>query len=138
MTFIAAFAIPGILWTHTGDLWYGKLVGGLFVTNVAVAGVKRLVGDAYPFARPAGARDCDLFCHGGPVAGVPAFPSGHVTTAVCVVTALWLHTGHALILWIGIPWIVAMAWSRWVKRCHNWQQILGGSVAGILAGRLLS
>lgn len=46
------------------------------------------------------------------------------------VFASWLHTKEVFVLVVGIPWIAAMAWSRWYKHCHNVPQIVGGLVTG--------
>lgn len=137
LTFIAAFVIPGYLW-YRGDMWQGRLLGGVVATNVAVAGLKEVFGSAGFFGRPAAASACDLLCRGGSVGGVPGFPSGHVATVATVVSAAWFHWGDLRILWIGIPWLLAMAWSRWAKSCHNWQQIVAGTVVGGVAGWLLA
>jgi hypothetical protein len=55
-----------------------------------------------------------------------------------LVAALWWHTQSPIVLWIGVPWITAMAWARHAKRCHNWQQIVAGICTGLLFGRLLT
>lgn len=137
MSFVAAFVIPGALWLH-GDMWYGQLLGSVIVANLAVAGLKQIFGTAVPFGRPQGATGCDLLCRGGSAGGQPGFPSGHMTTATLLVSALWFHTGDQWTLWIGVPWIAAMAWARWSKRCHNWQQIVAGTILGSAAGWIIS
>jgi membrane-associated phospholipid phosphatase len=136
MSFMGTGVIPVGAYIWTGDAWWLQLVGALFVANLVVAGLKEVVG-AHALtlqwtARPAGAWGCDAFCMNGSVAGRPGFPSGHMTTVTMFVAILWLRFGDERILWVGIPWILAMAWARWAKRCHNLIQIAGGVATGVL------
>lgn len=137
MSFIAAFVIPGTLWLR-GDAWHGRLLGTVVAANLAVAGLKQIFGGAGMFGRPPAAEGCDLLCRGPRVGGRPGFPSGHMTTAALLVSALWFHDGYCWTLWIGVPWVAAMAWARWVKSCHNWQQIVAGTVLGSAVGYLVA
>ncbi len=118
LSFAAAFVVPGILWLR-GDAWGGRLFGTVMATNLAVAGLKQIFGSAGVFGRPAGAAGCDALCRGGAVGGQPGFPSGHVATATVLVSAMWFHTKDTRVLVVGLPWITAMAWSRWAKHRHN-------------------
>ena len=134
LTLISSFLIPPILYYGTYDLFYMKLFAGLFAANIAVEGIKPLVGSGGWRGRPDGAIGCDAFCKGGAVGGRPGFPSGHMTNVSMLVSALWWHTGSPIVLWVGVPWVCAMAWSRWAKHCHNWQQITAGTIFGLLCG----
>ena len=125
--FIGSFIIPAGLYALTRDKFYLKLIVGLAGANIGVEGIKRIFGSDGIFGRPEGARGCDLFCAGGDVAGNPGFPSGHMVNVSMFVAALWTHTGSPYVGIVGVPWIAAMGWSRWTKRCHNWQQILAGA-----------
>jgi membrane-associated phospholipid phosphatase len=129
--------LPIVQTIVTGDYWYLALIPGVLGLNIAIESVKPWFGTKGIFARPIGASGCNAFCGGGPVGGKPGFPSGHVAAVSFFVSALWGHTQNPLILWLGIPWILAMAWARWSKQCHNWQQILGGAVVGGVAGSLV-
>lgn len=137
LSFAAAFVVPGILWLR-GDAWGGRLFGAVVATNLVVAGLKQIFGSVGVFGRPPAAVACDALCRGGAVGGQPGFPSGHVATAAVLVSALWFHAGGVWTLVIGVPWVAAMAWSRWVKQCHNWQQIVGGAALGALAGWIVA
>jgi membrane-associated phospholipid phosphatase len=138
LSFLAALLLPMVAYTQTADVFYLYLPTGIVVANIAVDGTKRVLGSVGVFGRPAGATGCDLFCISGPVGGQPGFPSGHVTTATMFVAALWLHTCELWVLVIGIPWIVAMAWARWYKHCHNVPQIVGGLVAGCIGAAIVT
>lgn len=131
---ISAFAVPLAVTVANPTPWHVRLIGLLILVNVGVAALKPLFGRTGWFARPAGARDCDLLCMAGPAGGAPGFPSGHMTTVTFWVVATWLQSKDRRVLWWGVPWIAAMAWARAAKSCHNWQQILGGIVVGGLAG----
>lgn len=127
----AGIIVPLILWAWTKQTRYGWLAVAVVGTAFGVEWFKRVVVFSGPWSRrPIGASDCDTFCISGPVGGAPGFPSGHMTTATLLVTGLWFLTQSSVVLWIGVPWIVAMAWARWVKRCHSVVQIVGGMVTG--------
>lgn len=132
ISFLATGIGPSILYLRTGDIWWIQLVMALFIANAIVATIKEAVGSTRWTARPVGAYGCDAFCMNGPVGGRPGFPSGHMTTVTMFVTAMWFRYQDERILWIGVPWIVAMAWARWFKRCHNLAQIAGGVATGFV------
>lgn len=138
MSFLAAFLLPLIAYNKTDDVFFLYLPAGILIVNIAVDGIKRVLGSVGVFGRPHAAIGCDLFCIGGPVGGQPGFPSGHVTTATMFVAAVWLHTRAVWVLIVGIPWIAAMAWARWYKHCHNLPQIVGGVVAGCIGAVLMT
>lgn len=138
MTFLVTLIGPVVAFGLTRVWWWLWLVAAILGVNVAVAGIKELVAPVGAWAqRPQGAHGCDAFCSGGPVGGQPGFPSGHMTTASMFVVALWLRFREPTVLWVGVPWVVAMAWARWTKRCHNLIQIAGGTVFGSLAAYFL-
>jgi membrane-associated phospholipid phosphatase len=121
-----------------GAVWTGSwaLLIGLIGANAAVAGLKRLIGGSGVWGRPAGARGCGALCDGGAVGGEPGFPSGHMTTVTMFVTVMWLWISEWWVLAAGGVWATAVAWSRWVKRCHSVLQIVGGTAFGVGCGVL--
>jgi membrane-associated phospholipid phosphatase len=137
LTFTGTLITCVFMYAYNGDIWWIWLFGGLIVANVIVSGLKPLFGIIPPFGRPAGATGCDAFCLKGPVGGEPGFPSGHMTISSMFVAALWLRYHNPLILWIGVPWLIAMGWSRWAKRCHNIEQIMAGTLTGVLSAVIL-
>jgi membrane-associated phospholipid phosphatase len=124
-----------LMYVTSQDIYYLVILGGIVGANAIVMGVKPLAvavfGEADALLRPAGARDCGALCNGGPSGGRPGFPSGHMTTVTTCVAGLWLHGRDPFALWLGVPWIAAMAWARWAKKCHNWAQIMGGIALGV-------
>ena len=97
--------------------------------------------------RPEGASNTDVLSRNGiKPYGTPGFPSGHMTGAALFSTyrllRLWKQQGGGSVkkfinknkdkvaLYIGI--ILATAWARWYKNCHNITQIIGGTIVGII------
>ena len=148
MTYVASIAIPVALWlrSEARDTWFLWLILVVLGTGVVVEWLKRGlswldVGGSWTWTwsrRPAGARDCDLWCVGGPVGGAPGFPSGHMTAAALLVSALWFRLRCPVVLWVGVPWTLAMGWSRWFKGCHTVLQIVTGAALGAGVGWLMS
>lgn len=137
LTFTGTLIGCVFMYAYEGDIWWIWLFGGLIVANVLVWGLKLLFGTNPPFGRPTAASGCDAFCLKGPVGGAPGFPSGHMTFSSMFVMALWLRYHNPLTLWIGIPWLLAMGWSRWAKRCHNIEQIVAGTLTGAISAAAL-
>jgi len=127
LTLLLTYLIPFSLLLYTKDIAY------LFIC-IACALLGAYIERIKPFfdsPRPEGASDCNTFCGGGSVEGKPGFPSGHVATVTLFVLLMGLYTQSYY--WIaGLLWIAAMGWSRYEKRCHSVEQILGGVLTGAL------
>jgi hypothetical protein len=140
LSFLGAFVGPVVAWAATRDTWWLWLLGALIGANAVVAGVKTATHGVDVrgswLVRPAGAHGCDAFCAAGASGGAPGFPSGHMTTVATVVAGAWLGLREKsdgtrlLVVLLGVPWIAAMAWARWAKRCHTVPQILAGVIWG--------
>lgn len=128
LSFNIIFIFPILMYGLTRDSWWLWFFGMLMLCIVGVEIIKHYLGK--DFGRPPNAEKCDLFCQEGRVGGQPAFPSGHMATTTTFVVLLWLHFRRTYILWLGIPWIGAMAWSRWSKQCHSIDQIIAGVITG--------
>ena len=85
--------------------------------------------------RPEGASDCSALCDGGLVEGKPGFPSGHVATVTLFVLLMGAYTQSYYWL-VGLLWIAAMGWSRYEKRCHSVEQIVGGVLTGTVGSAI--
>jgi len=127
ISILIVYLFPAYMFILYKHIWWLLFLIGLISANIVVESLK---GVLVEYSRPLGAKGCDLFCVGGDVGGQPAFPSGHMTATTMFVGVMWLHYGHTYILLAGIPWILAMGWSRWIKRCHTWQQVVGGIFTG--------
>jgi membrane-associated phospholipid phosphatase len=134
LSFLATIVGPIFVYARTGDAFYAWLVALVIAVATLVEGLKRLLGTAASWLqRPSGATACDIFCIGQDMSRKPGFPSGHMAVVAAFVASLWLHWEDPRVLYIGIPWVLAMAWARWFKRCHTWLQIAGGVAVGIAA-----
>ena len=134
LSIIVALFGPLLAYFYTWNTAYLLLTLKNVALNGVVIALKYLFGTTGIAARPAGAAACDLFCMGPPVGGKEGMPSGHMATATFFVTAMYTHLGgNSWILVVGVPWIIAMAWSRWFKKCHNIWQLLAGALLGIVA-----
>jgi undecaprenyl-diphosphatase len=124
----ALYAVPIGLALYERSLH--PLVGlvGLLGTLGVGEGLKHyVVGEAS--VRPRGARDCNALCTNGPCAGQPGMPSTHTAFA----------TFFAVFYGTQVPWmvqvllviyVVLVAASRLVKRCHTPAQIAAGALLG--------
>jgi len=130
VSFFFVFLVPSVVYLKTLNPYYLKLIAALIGGTATVELIKPLFGRRGIYARPDGAVGCDAFCVGGPVGGAPGFPSGHMMNIALFVGAMWDRSPY--VRWIGLPWIAAMAWARWSKHCHNWQQIVAGTVLGFM------
>ena len=134
LSFLATIVGPIFAYARTGDAFYGWLAATVMAVATLVEGMKRLLGTAAPWLqRPSSATACDIFCIGPGMSRKPGFPSGHMAVVAACVAALWLRWEDPRVFYLGIPWLLAMAWARWFKRCHTWLQIVGGVAFGIAA-----
>ena len=95
----------------------------------------------YPpiFKRPDGATDCNLFNLGGKVDHCSGFPSGHVASITLLMEMLLLRnntTGLYNKITYYVP-IMLMAYSRYMKKCHNIIQIFAGYLLGYGVANIL-
>ncbi len=137
LTILVAIFGPLAAYFYTWNTTYLLMTLEKLMLNAVVVVLKHLFGTRGIAARPAAATACDLFCVGPPVGGKEGMPSGHMATATFFVSAMYSHTENNIwVLVVGIPWIVAMAWSRWFKSCHNVWQLVAGALLGLLAAWL--
>jgi membrane-associated phospholipid phosphatase len=83
------------------------------------------------FARPAAARDCNIFCNDGPQGGAAGFPSTHSASATFLAFSyadMYNNKEKTIIFFI---WALIL-YSRIALKCHTWLQIISGSFLGAL------
>tara|TARA_B110000967_G_C18854771_1_gene546580 strand:+ start:1252 stop:1785 length:534 start_codon:yes stop_codon:yes gene_type:complete len=102
---------------------------------------KTITNGWYPpiFKRPDGATDCNLFNLGGKVDHCSGFPSGHVASITLLMEMLLLRNNTSGLynkITYYLP-IVLMAYSRYMKKCHNIIQIVAGYLLGYIVANLL-
>lgn len=85
--------------------------------------------------RPAGAKDCNIFCNDGPQAGTPGFPSSHAATTTFLALSYSMD-GSFTPLGAAIAWLLVIL-SRIYKKCHTWSQITAGTVLGAIIHQLV-
>lgn len=126
-----------------GQVYKGiHLIGAIILLNIIVESIKIMTPTWAPswFFRPQNACNCNLFNMGGKVGGKPGFPSGHTASA----TFLWIVLHHYLskkfpqyhnIIYYGLLlMVIAVMYARYMKECHNIPQLIGGLIAGYIAG----
>ena len=127
LTLLLTYLIPIVLTCYNTK--YFVLFVALVFVWLSVEAIKPFV----PSARPPGATKCDRWCLKGPVGGQPGFPSGHMASIAVLVALLYYHFPSPLLLIGGLVWLIAMAYSRYVKQCHTPFQIAAGAVYGLLS-----
>jgi len=120
---------------------------GLMVALFAPEFVKRLTKAYHPSAlywyRPKGAKGCDFqSLKGFARPFTPGFPSGHMTLTSYVMVFNILMTLQKkvkysnIIILFNVLFIIAMAWARHYKNCHNIFQIVGGILLGAVIAKI--
>jgi membrane-associated phospholipid phosphatase len=133
---IFIYIIPAVLYQYTGNPREIIAIIGAFGTNLLSEGIKHLViGTRNP--RPLGASDCDLACMNGDQSGKPGMPSGHATAATFFAAYYFNETDNILIKIGLVVFAVSIMYSRFTKRCHTPEQIIAGSMFGIIMCTLI-
>jgi membrane-associated phospholipid phosphatase len=151
----AAYGVLLVMLLITRDPYYIVVAMGMATLGVAVEVVKQFTRPflgRFPWlARPAEARGCGAFggeaegedtdCSGaGKGAACPGMPSNHqATMAFFVFSMIFYHRTTILSgpLWLVLLGLnVAVGASRVYKRCHTTDQVVAGSVAGIVFATL--
>ncbi len=110
---------------------------GAISTLIVSEGLKNTV--FYPptftsiLARPKNAADCNTWCTDGSQGGKPGFPSTHSATTTFLAAYYYNDLGPAI-----IPFWFAVLYSRIAKSCHNWWQVIAGTVLGYLIYMIVS
>ena len=132
------FLAPVVLYFNTYDFKHIQKVLVLLATMLFGEFIKfNVIGDESP--RPAQATNCNMFCNNGAQGGKPGMPSTHMAVAAAFST-LYFPVGP-ISETIKLPivsgfvlLIIAMAAARYNKFCHTPNQIIVGTLFGILCG----
>jgi membrane-associated phospholipid phosphatase len=124
------YGIPIILYYFTGDSIQLKGLIGMVGTTAISEVLKRLViKDSNP--RPQGASNCNLLCNDGNQSGRPGMPSSH-SAQVAFFTGFYIQQTDSWSLKIVlVVYAAAVMFSRYIKRCHTINQIVGGGLLGV-------
>jgi membrane-associated phospholipid phosphatase len=120
---------------------------GLMVSLFTPEIIKRFTKVIHPnglyWYRPKGAKGCDFqSLKGFARPFTPGFPSGHMTLTSYVMVFNILMTLQKkvkysnVIILFNLLFIIAMAWARYYKNCHNLFQIIGGILLGGFIARI--
>ncbi len=111
---------------------------GAISTIIVSEGLKKTIffpeSKGSPFARPAGAANCNAFCTDGPQGGAPGFPSTHsATTTFLSISYYKIYTSSFPQITSLIPVLWALIlYSRIALQCHTWLQVGAGTLLGYL------
>jgi undecaprenyl-diphosphatase len=114
---------------RTGICMLGAICCGALITNITL---KPLVCRARPFEASELYREFWIFA-GAVKVGARSFPSGHTTSAVAAMAALFLVRGKKY-LWICIPYSILMGASRLYFAVHYPSDVLAGIIVGCFSG----
>lgn len=109
---------------------------GAIATIIVSEGLKKTIFEptsrSSPFARPAGARDCNAFCNDGPQGGAPGFPSTHSASTTFLALSYYNFYKEYPIAIAIVPICGAILYSRIILQCHTWLQVAAGTLLGYL------
>lgn len=135
LSIFVCFIVPIVIYQKTNNIIYLYILVGLLFSEVFNHLLKLIFGIRYDaYKRPKGAKNCNAFNAGGDCSGKPGFPSGHVSLLVSFIVMSYLFTGSPVYIILGIPWSIAMGWSRIQKKCHTLIQVIGGYISGVFVG----
>ena len=130
--FLLALAFALMLFKKTrraGICMFGAICCGALITNLTL---KPLVCRARPFEASELYREFWIFA-GSVKVGDRSFPSGHTTSAVAAMAALFLVRGKKY-LWICIPYSILMGASRLYFAVHYPSDVIAGALVGCFSG----
>lgn len=130
------YFIPTILYYYTRNPREIMALLGAFGTGLADEGIKHLIiGTRNP--RPHGAYDCDLLCMNGLQEGKPGMPSGHAAVSTFFAAYYFNETSNTWIRIALVVFSVSVMYSRYTKRCHTIEQVIAGSIFGLMMSILV-
>jgi membrane-associated phospholipid phosphatase len=119
---------PLYFWFMTNNTKHLIGFAGLVVTSISVESLKKYVFTSQH--RPRGAKGCDLFCIHNSDENKPGMPSGHAATVA------FYGTFYNITNPLYIIYVILMATSRYMKKCHSIPQIIAGLLFGAGMGFL--
>lgn len=142
ISYVGLLAYPFIRLAATMRPGYAVMGVGAVLTDLVTKAAKavavHVTGTGTPLrsflARPADARDCDIFCRNGTCGGAPGFPSGHAAVSAFVIASILqvdVPSGERPIAsTISGLFLAIICISRVRKRCHTPAQVLAGALLG--------
>lgn len=133
---IVLFVIPILLYLVNPSTIHIKGFIGLVITPLITEFLKKNVTKT-DSPRPQGAKNCNLFCNDGDQSGKPGMPSGHSATSVFFTAYYFQYTQNIYLRVAMIIYTALIMLSRYLKRCHTINQIVGGGLLGLIIAGIL-
>ena len=124
------YLVSASLYYMTGNIVHLKALFGLAGTTILSETIKKVfIKDLS--VRPRGASDCNLLCNDGIQVGRPGMPSSHSAGAVFF-AGYYFQLTHNPLLKLGlIIYAILVMISRYVKKCHTFNQVIVGAILGV-------
>jgi membrane-associated phospholipid phosphatase len=124
------YIIPFILYIISNNYIHIQALLGTISATFLSEGLKYfLIKDKSP--RPKGAKDCNLLCNDGNQEGRPGMPSSHSATVAFFSGFYFQHTENIIIRYLLVIYAGLVMLSRYIKRCHTFNQIVVGGILGL-------
>ena len=124
------YIIPLILYYFTHNFYHIiAFVGTISVTILSEIFKYFLIGNLS--IRPKNAKDCNLLCNDGNQEGMPGMPSSHSAEVAFFSGFYFQNTNNNTIRSILIIYAGLVMLSRYIKRCHTFNQIGIGALLGL-------
>lgn len=130
MSVISLYIIPFILYYVTNDINNIKALVGTILTPFISEIIKyNFIGKISP--RPQGAIDCNVLCNDKDQSGKPGMPSSHSAQVAFFSGYYYQYTNNPYIKILLIGYALSVMISRYLKRCHTFNQIIIGGILGV-------
>ena len=137
MLVLLVYIIPLVLYFYTFNIIHLKAFLGAYGTIILSENLKYFViGKASP--RPEGATNCNLWCNDGNQSGQPGMPSGHSANVSFFAGYYWQQTNNIIIRSLLVMYAGIIMLSRYLKKCHTINQIIGGTIFGLSSSVLVN
>lgn len=123
------YLIPLILYIITQNPIHLKGFIGVGGTTIISESIKYILGKVSP--RPNGAKNCNLLCNDGNQSGQPGMPSSHSATVAFFSAFYFQETNNLMIKTLLVGYTGLVMASRYMKKCHTINQIVGGALLGV-------
>jgi len=136
MSIVGVYGIPVLGYLLDARALHIAALLGLLTTVGISEGIKYgIVGAANP--RPPGAHDCNLWCNDGVQEGRPGMPSSHAALVAFFIGFYYPYLTNIYVVVALLLYGLLVVISRYVKHCHTMEQLLVGTLLGMLLSLLV-
>ena len=136
MSVVLLYIIPPVLYIITKNVIHIKAFLGIIGTTFISEVLKYFfIGDLSP--RPEYAKNCNMLCNDGNQAGRPGMPSAHSAEAAFILGFYYQQYDNIYIRLSLIIYTCLVMLSRYLKKCHTFNQVFAGAFLGLLLSWLL-